>query len=91
MASALDAGSVAVPFESLKRVTRERKYFIEEVEGVIKGVQTAAAAAGGGGDAGGGADAAQAHLEQYVVQLQGLKRKVGGQGCRIDSAALLTL
>lgn len=72
----LDAGMVSVPFESLKRVTRERKYVIEEVEGVVRGV--AAAVAGGPGAPATAADAA-AHLGQYVEQLQGLKRKVGGQ------------
>ena len=72
MANMLDAGSVSVPFESLKRVTRERKYTVDEVEAVVKGV---AKAAGGGGAP--SADAAAAQLEQYEQQLQGLKRKVG--------------
>lgn len=90
MAALLDASTVSVPFESLKRVTRERKYAVEEVEGVLKGVAAAAAAtapAGGSGECGivseGGAtpaEAAAARLEQYVQQLQGLKRKVGGRG-----------
>ncbi|PSC75906.1 macrophage erythroblast attacher [Micractinium conductrix] len=71
MANMLDAGSVSVPFESLKRVTRERKYTVDEVEAVVKGV---AKAAGGGGAP--SADAAAAQLEQYEQQLQGLKRKL---------------
>lgn len=83
MGSLLDAGSVSVPFESLKRVTRERKYAVEEVEGVLRGVATAAT---GGGDGSGSsgqtcppftpAEAASARLEHYVQQLQGLKRKL---------------
>lgn len=69
----LDAQAVTVPFESLKRVTRERKYAIEEVEGLLGEVQQAAG--GAGGEA--GSEAAAARLEQYEKQLQGLKRKVG--------------
>ncbi|KAI7844811.1 hypothetical protein COHA_001691 [Chlorella ohadii] len=72
----LDAGSVSVPFESLKRVTRERKqvlgYMIEEAEGVSKGVAAAARDASLAQDA----SAAHAHLDQLVSQLQGLKRKL---------------
>lgn len=73
MSALLDASSVSVPFESLKRVTRERKYAVEEVEGMVKGL--AAAASGDRGDDDKGATVAQ--LDQYVQQLQGLKRKVG--------------
>ncbi|EFN55158.1 hypothetical protein CHLNCDRAFT_57944 [Chlorella variabilis] len=68
----LDAQAVTVPFESLKRVTRERKYAIEEVEGLLGEVQQAAG--GAGGEA--GSEAAAARLEQYEKQLQGLKRKL---------------
>lgn len=75
MSALLDASSVSVPFESLKRVTRERKYAVEEVEGMLKGL--AAAAGGDRGDDDKGATVAQ--LDQYVQQLQGLKRKVGPQ------------
>lgn len=71
MSALLDASSVSVPFESLKRVTRDRKYAVEEVEGVLKGVAAAAA-----GNEGGGGTATAAQLDQYVQQLQGLKRKL---------------
>lgn len=78
----LDAGSVSVPYESLKRVTRERKYVIEAAEGVVAGVQAAAAeAAAGGGTA--APEAAAARLDQYVQQLQGLKRKVSARRQRL--------
>ncbi len=77
MSALLDASTVSVPFESLKRVTRDRKYAVEEVEGLLKGV--AAAAAGERGDSEG---ATAARLDQYVQQLQGLKRKVRSGCCR---------
>lgn len=88
----LDAGSVSVPFESLRRVTRERKYVIEAVEGVVKGVQAAASASGA--DAPDTTEAAAARLDQYVQQLQGLKRKVraflcgGGKRARVQVCCL---
>lgn len=74
----LDAPSVSVPYESLKRVTRDRKYAIEELEGVLRGVQ---AAAHGGAPAPVTTQAALACLQQFEQQLQGLKRKV----CCYDS------
>ncbi|PRW44610.1 macrophage erythroblast attacher [Chlorella sorokiniana] len=70
----LDAGSVSVPYESLKRVTRERKYMIEEAEGIGKGVAAAARDASLAHDA----SAAHARLDQLLSQLQGLKRKLEG-------------
>ena len=85
----LDSSSVSVPYESLKRATRERKYVIDEVEGTLRGVQAEHAGSSSGGGEGGGegagsgsasADAVAARLDQYVQQLQGLKRKVGVAG-----------
>ena len=72
---ALDAHTVGVPFDSLKRVTRERKYVVEEVEGVLRGVHPDTLASGGEGGSSSAA-ATAARLEQLVQQLQGLKRKL---------------
>ena len=73
---ALDAHTVAVPFDSLKRVTRERKYVVEEVEGVLRGVRPDTLASGSGEGGSTPAAATAARLEQFVQQLQGLKRKL---------------
>lgn len=74
----LDAPSVSVPYESLKRITRDRKYAIAELEGVLGGLQ---AAAQGGAQAPLTTQAALASLQQYEQQLQGLKRKVVCDAC----------
>ena len=74
----LDASLVVVPFESLKRVTRERKYVIEDLEGMLGAL--AATAGGGEEPASTTAAAAAAALEKCLQQLQGLKRKVGIHG-----------
>ena len=60
-----------VPFESLKRTTRDRKYVIDDIEALRKGVQALAAAPPS-------REQALLQLEEYMQQLQSLKRKVGG-------------
>ncbi len=61
---------VQVPFEALRRTTRERKYILEEIESLLKRVQP--------GQSGTSSIAEQVGtLNTLVEQLQSLKCKVG--------------
>eukprot|EP00887_Chlorella_sp_A99_P005679 scaffold1.g5679.t1 len=69
----LESSLIRVPFESLKRTTRERKYVIDDVEAVQRGVAALAAGAPP-------REQAVQQLEAYVQQLQSLKRKLEATG-----------
>jgi macrophage erythroblast attacher len=62
--------ALQVPFESLKRTTRDRKYAIDEVASVLDGIRRASQAKGSN------PQQAATQLEGYVDQLKTLKRKV---------------
>lgn len=64
-----------MPFESLKRTTRDRKYAVDAVEETLAGLAQAPA---GDTPAAQHADVLQ-RLSRYISELQGLKRKVGGR------------
>jgi hypothetical protein len=59
-----------VPFESLRRTTRDRKYVIDEVNDVLNSLKESAA------DALLTREQRQEHIQSLVARLQGLKRKV---------------
>lgn len=66
-----------VPYESLKRTTRDRKYAIEEVESIVQGIRRAAQQ-----EQPPSADDVVKQLDAYTNQLRSLKRKLE------DSSAL---
>lgn len=68
---------IKVPYESLKRTTRDRKYMLEELEGAMAGVSSAASQAAAGATV---KDEAVAALDSFISKLQGIKRKLESMG-----------
>lgn len=74
-----------VPFESLRRTTRERKYVIDEVQSVMSTLHEASTRPCS-------TDEGQKTLDSILHRLEGLKRKVGSsQGCLHPSETLLAI
>lgn len=66
-----------VPYESLRRISRDRKYTLDEVSAVLTALKDACQSP---------LQAAEAHslLDRLVNQVQGLKRKVGRWSFRLQ-------
>lgn len=68
----IDAPLLKVPFESLKRAAKERKTLVDEAGEALSSLSTAAASAT--------QEEQLQQIDQLVVRLQGLKRKLGDVG-----------
>lgn len=67
----IDAPLLKVPFESLKRAAKERKTLVDEAGEALSSLSTAS-----GGSSSSKEEQMQ-QLDQFVSQLQGIKRKLG--------------
>ena len=69
-----------MPFESLKRTARDRKYALDAVDGVLAGLGVGESSAGESSSSGAGPPATAAEAAQRlgaaIEELQRLKRKV---------------
>jgi macrophage erythroblast attacher len=64
----VDAALLRVPFESLKRAAKERKAHLDDASEALAGLTTAAGAS---------QEQQLQQLDQLVMRLQGIKRKMG--------------
>lgn len=91
--------SIKVPFESLKRTTRERKYVVEELETLQKGIAAlaaqavAAAAQQQGGSSGGGGSSGEQpgtfSREAALAQLEAYMAQLQGLKSKLEATGLL--
>lgn len=65
-----------VPFESLRRTTRDRKYLLDELQSVLVSLKPAAETPQCASDP-------SVTIPSVLARLEGLKRKVGSKKCSI--------
>lgn len=68
---------VQVPFESLRRTTRDRKYLLDELENVLVSLKPATETRQGAADP-------NVMIPSVLARLEGLKRKVGYKVCSMS-------